>query len=300
MDEIGFIVRHVRDDGFVRVSPVGHHDPRMLLGQRLTIHGEAAPVSAITGALPAHVLPDAQRYNVPAVDELFLDIGAGSSRDAHELGVAVGNQVTFATAAESLNGGDLFVGKAVDDRAGCAVLCLVMKMLAETEHAPTVVAVGTTCEELGAWGAGPAAVTVRPDHAVAIDVTIAGDIPGAEFDRHPIHLGRGPAIKHYDWVPGVGRGSVVPEWLTRDLVRAAAAAGVDCQHEVLVGGSTDAATIVTSGPGTPAGCVSLPARYIHSAVGTVSRADLIGAACVLTRYVLESSAPDDSASDLRS
>ncbi len=131
--------------------------------------------------------------------------------------------------------------------------------------AATVVGVAAVQEELGIRGAGPAAARVKPDVGIAIDVTLCGDTPGLEYSRLPISMGKGPAIKYFDWAPEAGYGSAVPRHLTDRLERAAEAAGVEYQREVLLGGATDAWGIANSG--FLSGCISVPSRYIHSAVG---------------------------------
>ena len=149
-----------------------------------------------------------------------------------------------------------------------------MRRLAERDISATVVAVASVQEELGLRGAGPAAFRVQPDVAIALDVTLAGDTPATEFRQLPIKLGGGPAIKYFDWAPAAVIGSAVPRRLTRRLEEAAARAKVPFQREVLLGGATDAGSIALAGAGTLTGCVSIPSRHIHSAVGVVHLGDM--------------------------
>ncbi len=140
-------------------------------------------------------------------------------------------------------------------------------------------------EELGIRGAGPAGFRVQPDVALAIDVTLCGDVPGVDFGRAPIKLGGGPAIKYFDWAPEALIGNAVPRRLTNRLEQAADGAGVTYQREVLMGGATDAWAISLSGGGVLSGCVSLPSRYIHSAVGCVHLDDLEGAVELILAFI---------------
>jgi endoglucanase len=188
--------------------------------------------------------------------------------------VRVGDPITFVRSGMALNGTRIFTGKAVDDRSGCAVMIETMRRLAESDVAATVVAVASVQEELGLRGAGPAAFRVQPDVAIALDVTLAGDTPATEFRQLPIKLGGGPAIKYFDWAPSSTIGSAVPRRLTRRLEEAAARAEVPFQREVLLGGATDAGSIALAGAGTLTGCVSIPSRHIHSAVGVVHLGDM--------------------------
>jgi len=282
MDELGFIVQHIEDEGFVRIAPVGYHDPRMVVDQDLAIHGAKGAVAGITGAKPAHVLPPEEAKKAIPMDQLHVDVGTTTRAETEELGIRVGDLATFARTGMALNGTKVFSGKAVDDRAGCAVMIEVMRRLGDAPAA-TVVGVAAVQEELGIRGAGPAAARVKPDVGIAIDVTLCGDTPGLEFSRLPISLGKGPAIKYFDWAPEAGYGSAVPRHLTDQFERAAGAAGIEFQREVLMGGATDAWGIANSG--VLSGCVSVPSRYIHSAVGCVHLDDVEGAVKLLLAFI---------------
>jgi putative aminopeptidase FrvX len=272
MDELGFLVQHVEDEGFVRLAAVGHHDDRMLTDQVLEVMGADGPVIGVVGTKPAHIVTAEERGKAIPLREMFVDLGTASRAETEELGVRVGDPVTFARVGMPLNGTRVFTGRAVDDRAGCAVMIETMRRLAERDVAATVVAVASVQEELGLRGAGPAAYRVKPDVAIALDVTLAGDTPATEFRQLPIRLGGGPAIKYFDWGPPYG--SSVPRRLTRRLEESAERAGVPFQREVLVGGATDAGSIALAGAGTLTGCVSIPSRHIHSAVGVVHLGDM--------------------------
>jgi putative aminopeptidase FrvX len=283
MDELGFIVQHVEDEGFVRMAPIGYHDDRMVVDQHLVIHGDNGPVLGISGAKPAHLLEAEERNKPFKLTELAIDVGTTSREETEKLGVRVGHLVTFAREGALLNGSRVFTGKAVDDRAGCAVMIEAMRRL--TPSAATVVGVAAVQEELGIRGAGPAGFRVQPDVALAIDVTLCGDMPGVDFSRAPIRLGGGPAIKYFDWAPDALIGNAVPRRLTDRLEQAADGAGITYQREVLMGGATDAWAISLSGRGVLSGCISLPSRYIHSAVGVVHLDDLEGAVGLILAFI---------------
>jgi len=285
MDELGFIVQHVEDGGFVRIAPIGFHDDRMVIDQHVIIHGKDGPVLGVTGAKPAHILAAEERKKAIPMADIAVDVGSAGRDQTEQLGVRVGDLVTFAREGGLLNATRVFTGKAVDDRAGCAVAIEVMRRLADRKLAATVCAVFAVQEELGIRGAGPAGFQVQPDVALAIDVTLCGDTPGVEFGRVPIRLGGGPAIKYFDWAPDALIGSAVPRRLTDRLEQAAADAGIEFQREVLLGGATDAWGIALSGRGVLAGCVSLPSRYIHSAVGVVNLDDLEGAVELIIAFL---------------
>ena len=185
MDELGFLVQHIEDEGFLRLAPVGYHDDRMLTDQVLEVQGANGPVIGVVGTKPAHVVTAEERAKAIPLHEMFLDLGTSSREETEALGVRVGDPVTFVRTGMPLNGTRVFTGKAVDDRSGCAVMIETMRRLAERDIAATVVAVASVQEELGLRGAGPAAFRVQPDVAIALDVTLAGDTPATEFRQLP-------------------------------------------------------------------------------------------------------------------
>ncbi|MGE5702052.1 MAG: M42 family metallopeptidase [Clostridia bacterium] len=274
MDEIGFIVRHIDDKGFVWFFPVGYHDPRMVLNQVLVIQTEKGPIKGLTGGKPAHIVtPEEAKQSIP-IEELYLDMGTGSRAETLALGVQVGDYITFDRPGQFLNGGKIFTGKSVDDRSACAVLVEVMKRLADKQIVPTVYAVASVQEEVGLRGAGPAAFAIEPDVALALDVTFSGGTPGMDEKVSDIVLGGGPAFVYYDWTPSTGHGNNVPKKLTRKLVEVAEAANIPYQREVVINGGTDAWSISLAGKGTVTGIVSIPSRYIHSAISCVHVDDM--------------------------
>jgi putative aminopeptidase FrvX len=286
-DELGFVVQHVEDDGFLRLAPVGYHDDRMAVNQHLHVHGDHGRVLGVSGATPFHLTSPAERQQAIPLRDLWVDVGTTSRAATEALGVRPGHLVTFARRGEWLAGGTVFTGKAVDDRAGCAVLAELLLRLDGRALPVTLHAAFTVQEELGSRGAGPVGTTFAPDVALAVDVTACGDTPGLALARAPIRLGAGPGIMYWDFAPTSGSGNAVPRRLTRRLEAAAAAAGVEPQRGVLHGGATDAAPIARSGAGVLAGGVQIPARSIHTAVGTVHRDDLEGAVRLLEAFVVE-------------
>jgi putative aminopeptidase FrvX len=286
MDEIGFVVHYVDDQGFVHFVPSGMHDPRMVINQVLTIHTEKGEVKGITGGKPAHIVTPEEAAKAIPIADLFLDLGTGSKEATEELGVQIGDYITFNGLGQFLNNQKIFTGKAVDDRSGVAVLIEVMKQLKDKSIEATVYGVASVQEEVGIRGAGPAAFHTKPDIALAIDVTLAGGTPGLEKKQIPVELGKGPAIKFFDWAPHSAMiGNSVPRWLTQKLVHVAKENNIPYQREVLLNGATDGWAISLSGEGVATGCVSLPSRYIHSATGCVHLDDLENAAALIVKFI---------------
>jgi putative aminopeptidase FrvX len=179
-----------------------------------------------------------EAQKAPPISEVYLDLGTASREETETLGVRVGDYVTFERLGRLLNDGRLFTGKAAADRAGVAVLIEVMRRLTDVEVEANVHAVATVQEEVGIRGAGPAAFRIKPDVALAIDVTLAGGTPSIEDRQLPVKLGEGPAIKFFDWAPGLGMiGNNVPKWLTSKLVAVAEERGIPYQREVLFNGA---------------------------------------------------------------
>ncbi|MET3292520.1 UNVERIFIED_CONTAM: putative aminopeptidase FrvX [Brevibacillus sp. OAP136] len=286
MDEIGFIVQYIDEKGFVYVAPVGYHDSRMVINQILTIHTEKGPVKGITaaGAHSVFVKPEMAEKAI-ALKDLHLDLGTRNKQETLELGVKIGDYITYDRVGQFLNGGSVFTGKAVDDRCGCAVIIEVMKRLAERQVVPTIYAVTTVQEEVGIRGAGPAAFNVQPDVALAVDVALAGGMPGVEPRQMPIGFGEGPAIKFYDLVPQLTYGNNVPKKLTRRLVEVAEGNQIPYQREAMLSGGTDGWAISLTGKGAVTGCISLPSRYIHSATGCIHMDDLENAVKLILAFI---------------
>src|SRR3972149_8014348 len=175
MDEIGLLVRTISKEGFLQFTKIGGIDDRILLAQKVIVYTEKGPLYGIIGSKPPHIQKEEERKKVLAYDELFIDVGAENETEARKMGVRIGDPVGFDVKFAKI-GKNTVIGKAFDNRAGCAVMVEAMKHLEKTEC--TVYAVGTVQEEVGLRGATTAAFGIYPDIGIAIDVTIAGDTPG--------------------------------------------------------------------------------------------------------------------------
>ncbi len=287
MDELGFIVTFVEDDGMVRFAPVGLHDDRGCIDQKLRIHTRKGDVYGVTGSKPDHILTPEEKNSVMKISDLFIDIGASSKEEANSMGVRIGDLVSWTTKGEYLNGTDTYSGKSVDNRAGCAVIVEVMRRLkAEGIDNVNVYAVGTVQEEVGIRGAGVAAHNIKPDMALALDVTLAFG-PDVEAKQIPMEFGGGACVKLFDWCHDsvFSLGSPIPKEITDKLFDVAEENGIKCQPEVLLGGTTDASSIQIAGNGVKTGAISFPSRYIHTAIGTVHLKDLQASVDLIVEYI---------------
>jgi putative aminopeptidase FrvX len=265
MDEIGLMVKTINKEGFLQFTKMGGIDDRILVAQKVVVYTGNGPFDGIIGSKPPHIQKEEERKKIVPYDELFIDIGAESKEDAAKRGVKIGDPVGFDAKYVKI-GEDTAIGKAFDDRAGCAVMVETLKLLEKTDC--TVYAVGTVQEEVGLRGAATAAFSIEPDIGIALDVTIAGDVPGVrEFDT-TVKMGKGPALTVTD------SGLITHPKVLRLLLETAEENKIPYQLETGLMGSTDAARIALTRQGVPSGTVSIPTRYIHSPIGMVSLKDL--------------------------
>jgi len=264
MDEIGLMVKTVSKEGFLQFAKMGGIDDRILNAQKVMVYTRNGQLHGIIGSKPPHIQKEEERKKIIAYDELFIDIGAESKEDVAKMGVKVGDPVGF-DAKYAKIGKDTVIGKAFDDRVGCAVMIETLKLLEKTDC--TVYAVGTVQEEVGLRGAATAAFGVDPDVGIALDVTVAGDVPGVrEFDT-TVKMGKGPALTVTD------SGLITHPKVLRLLLDTAEENKIPYQLETGLMGSTDAARISMTRQGVPSGTVSIATRYIHSPFGMLSLKD---------------------------
>lgn len=279
MDEIGFIVTYIDNEGFIYFGAIGDHDDRMAINQVLQIKTSKGIVKGVTGTKPAHVLTANDMQKAIMMKDIFLDVGTSSKIETENLGVEIGDYITFDREGQFLNGGFIFTGKAVDNRSGCAVLIEVIKRIENLDIKPTVYCAATVQEETGIRGAAPVGHSIQPTVALAIDVTLAGGLPGHDKHELPVYLGKGSAIKFYD------EGISVPKKLSRKLVETAEKYDIPYQREVLLKGATDARAISVSGNGVMTGAISIPSKYIHSGVGCVHIEDMEHSVELIVRFI---------------
>lgn len=281
MDEIGFMITHVEREGFLRFTTIGGWDARLLLAHAVTIRTrDGALVRGVVGTLPPHILGAEERERPVPLEALYLDIGATSAEDVAQRGVRIGDPATIAYPCEHLPDG-LIMGKALDDRAGCAVLIKTLEALAGTSPDGTLVCAFTVGEETGLRGARTAAHQISPDVALAIEGTVASDLPGVSAPKQVTRLGGGAAITFAD------RSMIVRPQMVRALEQVAEANDIPYQHKRPGYGGTDAGAIHISGAGVLAGAVSVPCRYIHSPLSLLRLSDFDAVVRLVTAFVRE-------------
>jgi endoglucanase len=266
IDEIGLIVTHIDEKGFLWFAPIGGWDPQILVGQRVEVRGKDGPVPGVVGRKPIHLLEVDQRKKVVELKGMHIDVGAADRDEAAKL-IRVGDPVVIAAEPIAVLG-DRLVSRAMDNRLGAYVALESLRRANESGNLKgSFAAVAGVQEEIGLFGARTAAFEVRPDIAIAVDVTHATDAPGVdekEIGSHP--LGSGPVI---------GRGSTLSPKVFELLVETAEAEGIE--HSLSASGrgtSTDADVLQISRAGIPTGLVSIPLRYMHSPVEMVDLRDV--------------------------
>lgn len=276
MDEIGFLVRHVDKDGFLRLQPVGGFDPRVLVAQRVIVHtGSGERLRGVLmpeGGKPPHLLAG-QEPKGPHLDELFVDVGLAG--DAARERIEVGDMVTLDRTLEQTGGN--VIGKALDDRAGVYVMLEALRSVGP--HEVDIVAVATVQEEVGLRGAGTAAYGEEPDIGIALDGTLAMDIPGIKETEAITRLGQGVGIKVMD------SSSISDPRLVSHMRQIAREQGIPFQLEILPRGGTDAGALQRARAGIPAITLSVPMRYVHTVNEMASETDLEAAVTLLARYL---------------
>lgn len=259
MDEIGLIVTRI-EEGFLRFTSVGGFDDRVLLGQEVVVHGRR-DLPGVIGSRPPHVLSEEEREKIIPKEKLFIDVGL-PPEEVERL-VRVGDLVTIWRRFTRL-GGDFVVGKAFDGRAGVAAIAVCLEALASAEHLWDVYAVATVQEEVGLRGATTSAYGLAPDMAIAIDVGF-GRQPGVS-EAETIEMGKGPAIAF---------GPNIHPKLYQALVEVARELEIPYQVEAIPGRSgTDAWAIQVTREGIPTALLSIPLRYMHTSVETLSLGDV--------------------------
>lgn len=289
MDEIGYIVNYIEDNGLVRFLPVGYHDDRTAVNQDMVIKTDSGKmIFGVTGSKPAHIMNAEDHEKVIKIEDLYVDLGTESRAETLALGVQVGDYMGYSRQGYFLNGGRYYTGKSVDDRAGCTVLVELMRRLKGLNIEPTVCMVGSVLEEVGMRSGGPMVNHFKPDLMIALDVTLTGGTPGVEERQCSQLMGAGPGIKYYDWDPILGAtGNNVPRKLTRSLIASAEKHGIPYQREVMTGGGTDAWAAAMAGEGVLAGGVCIPQRYMHTPVGTVKLDDIENTVELMLKFLEE-------------
>jgi len=272
MDEIGFVVSHIEDKGFIRVHPTGGFDPRTLMAQRVTVHGKS-DLPGVIGSKPVHILTEEEKKKHLEIKDYFIDVGLPGDK-VKEL-VSVGDPVTMFRQMEVI--GEGYTCKTFDDRVG--VYCMIEAARKVKNPPADIIFVGTTQEEVGLRGAWAAASGHIPDVGIAVDVTLANDVPGASGPDEVSHLGEGTSIC-------ILNGSHISHpKLVKRFVELAEKHKIKFQKDVLPRGGTDAGGMQKAPGGVPVITISVPCRYVHTTVEMVNKNDIQATIDLLAAYL---------------
>lgn len=279
MDEIGFMVRHITDEGFCKFIPLGGWFDQVLLGQRVVVKTHKGDVPGVIGSKPPHLLAADELGKVVEKKTMYIDIGATSKKDVEEAGVRVGDPVVPDSKFTVMANPKLYLAKAFDDRVGCALVIRTLQALANQPHPNTLYDVATVMEEVGLRGAITSVEVVDPDVAIILEVDIAGDVPGIKAEESAVKLGKGPTVLMYD-------ARMIPNLKLRDLViETAKELDVSLQFSTIERGSTDGGMIHLHKSGVPTVVIGVAARHIHSHTSIIHRDDFDNAARLLVALV---------------
>ena len=279
MDEIGLIINYIDESGFLRFVAIGGWDARILPAHAVTIFTrDGKKVNGVIGASPPHILKPEDREKVLKIEDLFIDVGASSAEEAEALGIRIGDPATIFYPFGLLNE-KCVIGKALDDRAGCAVIIKVLEELKNEKLPLTLVCSFAVSEEIGLRGARTAAYQIKPDLALALEGTVGADTPGVQPQRQPTQLSKGPAITIAD------NTIIVNRRLVKALEELAQRNNIPYQIKLPIFGGTDAGAIHTTRGGILAGVISVPCRYIHSPLQVMRLDDFENAVKLTKEFV---------------
>ena len=279
MDEVGFMVHYIEEKGFIKFAPLGGWWNQVMLAQQVTITTKSGKTyHGVIGSTPPHALTPEQRQKPVDIKDMYIDLGVESKEEAEGLGIRPGDMITPYIEFRPMANEKFLVAKAWDNRIGCAVAIEVLNNLKDEKHPNVYYGVGTVQEEVGCRGAVTTSQIINPHIAFALDVGLAGDMPGVG-NQIQAKMGKGPIITLID-------GGLVGHRALREfVVEVADELNIPYQFDVLMGGATDAAKMHLAHDGAPSMSVGIPSRYIHSHTSMIHRDDYENTVKLMTEVV---------------
>ncbi len=279
MDEIGLIVTHIDDNGFLKFLQLGGWWDQTILSQRVIVKTHKGDIVGVVGAKPPHLLSGDERAKMVEKKDMYIDVGATSKAETEAAGVRVGDPVVPDSQFALMAGGKAYLSKAFDNRVGCALVIEALRHFQNAPHPNDLYGVQTVMEEIGLRGATTSVRAVDPDVAIILEADIAGDVPGIKKEQSSVRLGGGPALSVYD-------ARMIPNLTLRNLViDVAAGNGIPLQFSNMPGGATDGGAIHMHSLGVPTVVLGVPSRHIHSHGSIIHRDDYDNAVKLLTALV---------------
>ncbi|MEX6086163.1 M42 family metallopeptidase [Staphylococcus saprophyticus] len=280
LDEVGFIVTKIDNNGFLKFTPIGGWWNQVMLSQKVTITtDEGKKIRGIIGSKPPHVLSPEERKKTIDMKEMFIDIGVKSKKEAEQFGIEIGNMVTPYSEFETLANQKYLTAKAFDNRYGCALAIDVLQNLKNEAIDINLVAGANVQEEVGLRGAKVAANKIKPDLAIAIDVAIAYDTPGMSGQVSDTAIGNGPVVIIMD------ASNIGYVGFTKHIKDVAKKHNITVQLDTTAGGGTDAGSIHVANEGTPTVSIGVALRYMHSNVSVLHTDDYKNSVALVTEIV---------------
>lgn len=273
MDEVGFIVTYITDDGLIKFDEVGGIDRRVVLGDRVVVGKNS--IKGVVGIKPIHLCDGEEKSQIPPYSEMYIDIGASDKAEAQQY-VSCGDSICFDSFYQ--NNGETIMSKAIDDRAGC---CMMIEMI-KSELPYDMFFSFVVQEEVGLRGATTASYRVNPEFAIVLESTTAADVPCVEDSKQVCRVGKGAVVSFMD------KRTIYDRELVKKAFECAEANGIKMQYKKAVAGGNDSGAIQKAGDGVRTLALSIPCRYLHSPVGLIAVSDYentLKAACELANVI---------------
>lgn len=265
MDEVGFMVTHITEAGFIRFDTVGGWWSQSMLNHRVTLRTrEGKKIPGIIGSVAPHALSEKQKQQPMNIDDMFIDIGANSREEVEKCGIRMGDFVS-PEANFARWGEDKIVAKALDNRVGCALMGELL--IGVNNPNIRLYGVGSVEEEVGLRGAQTSAECVKPDVVIVLDTAVAGDVPGIDGVKYPLKVGHGPGVMLFD------KRYFANQKLLALLKQSAENAQAPLQFSTMKTGATDGGRYNVMGGGRPVVALCLPTRYLHANSGMIAEKD---------------------------
>ncbi|MBC6679847.1 M42 family metallopeptidase [Zhenpiania hominis] len=288
MDEIGFIVKNITEDGFILFEKVGDFSNKVIPARKVWIQTEKGRVPGVIGLRAAHIMTPEEAGKVESTKQAYIDVGAFSKEEAQSYGIRLGDKIVLQSDFLEMSNPDLVCTKSLDNRTGCAILLQLLETIDKDALEGEIVAVFSVLEETTIAGMVSPATQIDPDYAIVLDTVPCGDVPDVNTARElPVYMDRGPVLILAQGDPDFRRYSCMHPALRRGLYDAADTLGMTLQELVISENLyiTEESIMHTAGSGIPAATLAIPRRYSHTPVELLNINDAVKTAQLLKRFI---------------